>query len=479
MNKLSEKLTGTTIRSVNNKEYTLGKMAGYGGQGIVFEEKSGSRMIKLYYPSGSDFIDQTTLERLEFIQKVKMPRNFVEIFDIIEKPFIGYVMEKVKDYKPLNSYLILPKDMDFIAWYNQGLGLRGRLFIGYIIAKAFSEFEKSNLAYCDISGNNILVKIESELSTVSVKMIDIDNIYLSGRKGKASVLGTPRYIAPEVVNRKYNPDVFSDNYSLAVLLFELLRVGHPYISDDILDGTPEDEDKALAGECDYVNEENSTNMLPEKLVLTKKLQELFRKCFVDGKNDRMKRPSAGEFEIALLEASNKIIQCPSCGAWHYPQQAQDWSCPWCDSLSKPQARLNFYDLWVDSDHSPNKKLVNTYILRDNELNRIKNFYILRAENEKASENFMTIAKDQNGYWLYNEFSKAGIAVKPHNATQIVKVDDKNKPYLLKNEDQIYFDIDKDAHITNKGKNYSLFRIARFILENKSDEQKGDSCSSTD
>lgn len=474
MNEITENfedLVGKTIRTVTNQEYTLKKMVGQGGQGVVFEDESGKRMIKLYYRSGCNLIDETTLERLEYISKVKKPKNFVKIFDIIEKPYIGYVMEKVEEYTPLNSYLHPPKEVntteEFVAWYNRGLGLRERLFLGYIIAKAFGELEKSNLAYCDISGNNVLVKIEP--STASVKMIDIDNIYLSGKKSRASVLGTPRYIAPEVIRQEHNPDSFSDNYSLAVLLFQLLRIGHPYISDDILDGTPEDEENALAGHCDYVNDENSTNMLPASFVLTEKLKELFKKAFVDGKNNRMARPSAREFEFALLDASNKTIQCPSCHAYHYPQPKNNWLCPWCDSLSKPQARLNFYDLWIESQEEKKRTLVNSYILRDNEKNHIKNFYIFSSDSMKTSENFVTIPKNEEGYWVYNEFSKTGIQVRNVETQQFIKVDDKDDPYLLNNGDEIWFDINKNDYVIYNGKKYSIFRIARFVLESKPEE----------
>lgn len=208
-------------------------------------------------------------------------------------------------------------------------------------------------------------------------MIDVDNIYVAG-KGNAAILGTPRYIAPEVIGRQKNPDVLSDNYSLAVILFELLRVGHPYISDEILDGSPEDEEAALAGKYDYVTDENSTNMLPADIVLTDKLKKLFRRCFVDGKRNRMARPSAQEFEFALLEASNKVIKCPSCGAWHYPRKTGRIydGCPWCDAPSKPEARLNFYDILCEGedykngkpiDGSTQGKLVNTYILREGKI----------------------------------------------------------------------------------------------------------------
>ena len=288
MNGKIKNLTGATIIAESGTKYTLKEQIGYGAQGVVYEENSGKFMVKLYYPSNCQSLDEDMVEKLNFIRDVKMPKNFVSIIDVITSPYVGYVMEKVSNHHSLNSYLIPDESSSFSEWYNRGLGLYERIFIGYIIAKAFGELEKNNLSYCDISGNNILVRTGK---SASVKMIDVDNIYIAG-KGKATVLGTPRYIAPEVISRQKNPDVLSDNYSLAVILFELLRVGHPYISDDILDGTPEDEEMALAGNVDYVNEGNSSNMLPASVTLTESLKELFERCFVDGKKNRLKRPSA-------------------------------------------------------------------------------------------------------------------------------------------------------------------------------------------
>jgi serine/threonine protein kinase len=431
MSERMQNLTGETIITGDGEKHKLGKLAGYGAQGVVYEDGTGSKMIKLYYPTGSNVIDEDILERLRFIRNVKMPPNFVEIEDIVDKPYVGYVMEKVVDHKPLSTYLIADKEMSFSEWYNQGLGFRERIFVGYIIAKAFGALERSNLSYCDISGNNILVKAEK---SVSIKMIDVDNIYVAG-KGTAAVLGTPRYIAPEVVSRQKNPDVLSDNYSLAVILFELLRVGHPYISDDILDGTPENEDAALAGKYDYVTDENSTNMLPADIVLTDKLKNLFQRCFIDGKKNRLARPSAREFEFALLEASNKVIKCPACGAWHYPRKTDRVydGCPWCDAPSKPKARLNFYDVLTEgNDYKFGKpieniqqdKPVNSYILREGK-NQIKSLYVLRYDDPskatRAAENFCTVAKDSKGYWAYNEFSKNGIVIKRFRTGEYLKL----------------------------------------------------------
>lgn len=507
MSGIMQNLTGETIISADGKKYKLGEMAGYGSQGVVYEDSSGKKMIKLYYPSGSEIVDEDIIERLRFIRDVKMPKNFVTILDIIDRPYIGYVMNKVEGHKPLNAYLIQDKNLSFSEWYNQGLGLRERLFIGYIIAKAFGELEKSNLSYCDISGNNILVQTGD---AASIKMIDVDNIYVAG-KGKATVLGTPRYIAPEVISRQKNPDVLSDNYSLAVILFELLRVGHPYISDEIMDGTPEDEELALAGGCEYVNDENSTNMLPEDIVFTEKLKVLFEKCFVNGKNNRLERPSAKEFEYALLEASNKVIRCPSCGKWHYPRKTGKSfdGCPWCDAPSKPIARMNFYDvlsegtdfrLYSIDNCIKQNKLVNTFILREG-INRITSLYVLRADDpskeKRSSDNYITIAKDKKGFWAYNEFENEGITIrrdKKNNKFVEMKYDQnkkvvysssigsivdpycyyeakKNKPVLLNNGDCIFFGVNNGNAVTVDvaGKDYSFIRMARFMEETTKDE----------
>ena len=476
-----KKLIGETVVGTSGKKYTLRNLYAYGAQGVIFEDLTERKVLKFYYPTGSNNIDEDIIERLRFIRDVKMPPNFVKIEDIINEPSVGYVMEKVIDYIPLNEFLIPPKDMSFSEWYNQGFGLRQRLFIGYIIAKAFKALERRNLSYCDISGNNILVKITKEKlktgkfkTSTSIKMIDVDNIYVAGR-GAAAVLGTPRYIAPEVISRQRNPDVLSDNYSLAVILFELLRVGHPYISDDILDGTPEDEEAALVGKYDYVTEQNSTNMLPENIVLTTKLKELFYKCFVDGKKNRLNRPTAQDFEFALLDAVNKVIKCPSCGAWHYPRKKGNVyeGCPWCDAPSKPSARLNFYDVLTDGEDYRNGrvingpkqgKLINTYILNEGK-NFIKSFYVLRYDDNvgetRAEDNYITIVKNIQGYWVYNEFSKEGIVVKRNRTGDYFNIANNGK-IILENGDYIFFELNVTIEIG--GKKYSFIRMARFVEE---------------
>ena len=464
-------LCNQTITGERGGIYALTEMVGQGGQGVVYAEKTGKYMIKLYYPSNKEGYDRELIKKLRFVMDVEKPKNFVTIYELITAPYIGYVMERLEGYSSLNAFLLPDPKQPFESWYNADRGFRQRIFIGYIIAKAFGEIADRNLSYCDISGNNIFVKLSAKGPTV--KMIDIDNLYIAG-KGSSSVLGTPRYIAPEVVRGDNTPDVLSDNYSLAVLLFELLRVGHPYISDAVQEGTPEDEERAYSGEGEYVTDENSTNMLPESAVFTEKLSDLFFRCFVDGKKNRMARPTPREFEFALMEASNKIIRCPTCGAWHYARkdtETKKFLCPWCENESKPHAWLNFYDylysgdnVW-DASKRISTKAINSYILRDNDYNNVKNYYTINIGSSNdgliASEDYVSVPRNKDGkYFVYNSKSKKGIWLLKKDGRRVRVVSD---PIQLEDGDEIFF-LKEDWNNTELpvgDTKYSYVRIARF------------------
>ena len=312
-------LEGMIIISTSGQNYLLTeKVDKQGAQGVVYEESTGKFIIKLY-KRGNEFQNRNRLNKLEWLAKQSYPDQFIKPLDIFVEPYIGYAMEKVVDHVSLNKLLVPSREMSLSEWYNEETGgLRRRLFLGYKIAMQFALLHESNRAYCDISGNNILVNKDSGVA--SICMIDIANIYLPGGDS-GNILGTSRYMAPEIMNKQMQPDIFTDDYSLAVILFELLRCGHPYVGDMVEDGTPEQQEQAYRGLYPYVDEEDSPNMstqmLPAEVVFTTKLANLFHKTFVKGKENRVARATAREFALACLEASNKVMKCSECGHWHF------------------------------------------------------------------------------------------------------------------------------------------------------------------
>ena len=170
-----------------------------------------------------------------------------------------------------------------------------------------------------------------------------------------------------------------------------------------------------------------------------------------------------------------MIKCPNCGAWHYPKKEgrKFVGCPWCEAPTSPRALLNFYDVLLEGkdyqrgktiDGSLYGELVNTYILREGK-NQIKSLYVLRyddlSKEERSSENYLTIAKDSNGYWAYNEFSKNGIIIRKNKSNGYYRLEN-NKAHRLENGDRIYFELNLDGAVLVDNKKYSFIRMARFL-----------------
>ena len=88
--------------------------------------------------------------------------------------------------------------------------------------------------YRDISFGNAFF----DPDTGDVLICDNDNVAVDGA-ATLGVLGTPRFMAPEVVRGEARPSTQTDLFSLSVLLFYMLMVHHP------LEGKRETEIKCL------------------------------------------------------------------------------------------------------------------------------------------------------------------------------------------------------------------------------------------
>lgn len=475
-------LEGMIITSTSGQNYLLTeKIDKQGAQGVVYEESTGKFIIKLY-KRGNEFQNRNRLNKLEWLSKQSYPDQFIKPLDIFVEPYIGYAMEKVVNHVSLNKLLVPSRKMSMSEWYNEETGgLRRRLFLGYKIAMQFALLHESNRAYCDISGNNILVN--KDPGVASICMIDIDNIYIPGGDS-GNILGTSRYMAPEIVNKQMQPDIFTDDYSLAVILFELLRCGHPYVGDMVEDGTPEQQEQAYRGLFPYVDEEDSPNystqMLPKEVVFTTKLANLFHKTFVKGKENRVARTTAREFALACLEASNKVMKCPECGHWHYasPDKNRKYFCPWCDEENTRPFFLQFKDRYYVLDAKTRKRVVkkehpvDSFVLREEKNaitnNYISNLYVKRDKFSRPVAQYFAVNKAKDGkFYLVNSKNSVLYLLKKGQKT-IVPITKDLGAVEIGYKDLIFFshiniDLvrDPDAEIDDKYKGL-VFRYAIFL-----------------
>jgi serine/threonine protein kinase len=89
------------------------------------------------------------------------------------------------------------------------------------LCECFKYLHLNGLCYRDISFGNVFFSPE----TGEVAICDNDNVGVDGEK--AEILGTPRFMSPEIVRGEALPSIDTDLYSLAVLLFHILMVHHP------------------------------------------------------------------------------------------------------------------------------------------------------------------------------------------------------------------------------------------------------------
>ena len=237
------------------------------------------------------------------------------------------------------------------------------------IARAVRRLHAAGLAHSDLSYKNVLVDPISGNACI----IDADELVVPG-KYDAGVLGTPDFIAPEVMatrefklgdpNKKL-PSINTDRHALAVLIYMYLLNRHPLRGGKVWDIDPAKDEAMSMGEkalfiehpTDKTNrvkpQELDKSQLPQgdptKLPYTicgPYLKKSFDRAFIDGLHNPLARPSAAEWEDALVKTCDLVQPCqnPKCEAhWYVFDNTTKPKCPFCGQEYKGQLPiLNFY-----------------------------------------------------------------------------------------------------------------------------------------
>ncbi len=261
----------------------------------------------------------------------------------------------------LRNRFIDPKELG--DWLNH-------LKISLMISRAVRRMHMAGLAHSDLSYKNVLI----DPTTGSACIIDVDGLVVPG-KYPPDVVGTPDFSAPEVVKtsklpkddqQRALPSQETDRHALAVLIYMYLLYRHPLRGRKVHDVDDTDNDEFLAmGEkalfvehpTDKSNRINVKNAKPTELpwVDTDKLpftltgpylSELFKRAFVDGLHDPALRPSANEWETALVKSVDLVQPChnPDCEQkWYVFDNTMAPKCPFCGTPFKGKLPvLNLY-----------------------------------------------------------------------------------------------------------------------------------------
>jgi serine/threonine protein kinase len=237
------------------------------------------------------------------------------------------------------------------------------------ISRAVRRMHAAGLAHSDLSYNNVLIDPVTGKATI----IDIDGLVVPG-KFPPDVIGTPDFIAPEVMatkhlgktdkNRKL-PSIQTDRHALAVMIYMYLLYRHPLRGGKIHDLDPmKDEELGMGAKSLFVehptdksNRPKLSDVKPTQFpwadvnkipysVTGPYLKALFDKAFIDGLQNPAERPTAAEWEQALIKTVDLMQPCqnPSCEQkWFvFDNSTKPW-CPFCGTQYKGQLPvLNLY-----------------------------------------------------------------------------------------------------------------------------------------
>lgn len=366
--------------------HILDKMLGQGGQGVVFCTKDPDLAIKFVTDeSGKPLTDKSSLkkysQRFRRVRLLPIPEGLnISVPAALLENSAGYVMQLLSEMVPFSYFWLDGKTAEekitakkIPAWlseapeaeakkivhYCETGGLRRRLIALYKCSSLLARLHGNGLIYGDISPNNIF--ISEGLEHLSVWLIDADNIRFEITSG-GSVVYTPKYGAPELVQGKDKVRPASDCHAFAVVAFYLLSLIHPFAGKKV-DGTDDGdwtddkndeediENKVYAGFFPWVDDQNddsnsSDSGLPRDLILSEKLKTLFETTFGKGRVSPWLRPAIYHWPEALAQAADTTIQCPKCTMTYYydfkPPNIDNSKCPYCETLRPPMLLLQSY-----------------------------------------------------------------------------------------------------------------------------------------
>ena len=324
-------LVRDSVYDQQDRQYFLTSELSAGGQGVVYRTQGSTDLVKLF-KGGRNAYDEIARVR-------RMPLSGLPVarpMSLIREPG-GYTLEFQTDMDVVRSLKYAHRNHVRDWWFDTG-GLGRRFWLGARIASIFERLHSRGLVYGDVSSNNIMVSRSNEFTEVS--LIDLDNLSYFGERNSAEVW-TPTYSAPEVADGSSAPTFESDDFSLAVVLFELITMVHPFMDGDAVKGSPTESDfREMARRClapsviqkDGNNHCSSYPIQNEKQLLGDNLLRLFNITF-DTKNlATTDRITAGGFRVALAQGALSIIECENCD-WAYSSTIFP-TCPDCDHVEQ-------------------------------------------------------------------------------------------------------------------------------------------------
>ena len=318
---------------------------GRGGQGTVYEVVRGDRRLALkWYSRQAATRQQYDAISLLVDRGSPHPRFLwpVSLARVDGLDGFGYAMPLRPDRYHEMSFLLTrrtrqgePLDLTFEAV----------LRLSRQLAESFLSLHAHGLCYRDISLGNVFFSESGDVLICDNDNVGVDN-------GGGLVLGTPRFMAPELVadmSGRQRPNTQTDLHSLAVLLFYALFVAHP-LEGRRTDTGMRDEmwlrDHFGASPLFVLDPDDTSNAPTSDHVLRywqtypRFLREYVLRAFTEGLRDPYVRVTEGEWIKMLRQLRDVLMRCPDCEVTGFWDPAGAIACRSCGRPLQPGLVLN-------------------------------------------------------------------------------------------------------------------------------------------
>ena len=342
----------------------LPEVIGEGSEGIVHFTADRKSVLK-FYKDDDDQKDPERKERIKHIVEKYNPTIEEKTGDYWKKLYCwpdGLVVSprlgvRVPVY-PANfftkdgiekklSWFVNPKSRKHLPPSDRGNWL-GHLQMAITMARATRRLHSAGLAHSDLSYNNFL---GDPVAGVTV-MIDMDGLVVPGLH-PPKIAGTPGLIAPEVIMGIAEPSIRTDLHALAVLIYQTLLFRHPLRGPKVNSTLSAEEDeslsmgqKALFIEHPLDQANRPKNLRLSYLYLGPYLTELINRSFIQSLHVPEDRPTAMEWEDALVRTANLVYPCSNKDCemkWYVFSRTANFVCPFCQQkLALPHIPIMQY-----------------------------------------------------------------------------------------------------------------------------------------
>ena len=215
------------------------------------------------------------------------------------------------------------------------------------LAEAFHQLHLKGLCYKDVSLGNLFL----EPSSGRILICDNDNVDVDGQSS-SSVLGTPGFMAPEVLLGQAKPSARSDLFSLAVLLFRLITRHDPFRGKREMAIRCLDEParrKLYGEEALFIFDPNDPSNRPDPIehsaalvtwpIYPTGVQKLFLKSFGAGLHHPEQRTLTGQWKEAFSQCLDQRQICTQCNQETFSESESHGMCWNCKAPLPPQLLL--------------------------------------------------------------------------------------------------------------------------------------------